>query len=152
LKYLHIIIGESNTRKSSLIRCLTGAGQGFSRKNLEISLGSRKQITAHVIQSALQENYKPKMPKEFVNYVNSINQEHFVFALRVKARGKHPDFSTYIAEFINSGFTISNVALLGTATAGVSIGTTSSVISVSTSASQPTNLTASTVRKAWAWV
>lgn len=44
---LHIIIGDTNTRKSSLLRCLTGIGSGNSKKYMDVKEASGRVITVY---------------------------------------------------------------------------------------------------------
>lgn len=152
---LHIIIGDSNTRKSSLLRCLTGIGSGNSTRYLDITEASGKTIQAYCILSALQENYKPLHPAEFILYVKGLVPQptDVAFTLRVSPRGAYPGFAAYLQAFAATGWPVLNVALLGaSACQQVQPVSVSSITSVSASPQQPTNLTASKVRVAWGWV
>ncbi len=151
---LHIIIGESNTRKSSLVRCLTGVGGGNAEKRLDIKLVSGKKINVFCILSALQESYKPKTPQEFINYINALNPipSDIVFTLRVNAVGGYPDANSYISAFTAVHWNISSIALLGAAACALSgIPTTTNIERILSSPTQPTNETASFVRNKWGW-
>ncbi|UAA38814.1 hypothetical protein KIH87_00070 [Paraneptunicella aestuarii] len=161
-KKLHIVIGDSNARKSSTIRCLTGAGQGFSRKILEIELMNNSVILVYVKQSALQENYRLKTPEEFIDFIKSEKPEHFLFALRAKGtthKGKqYPDCTVYIEEFIKAGIEIESIALLGSTAIGRRsdivkiVPSTCAIVEEANSAAQPANKTAAKVRKTWGWL
>jgi hypothetical protein len=153
---LHIIIGDSNTRKSSLLRCLTGIGSGNATRYIDVTEASGNTIQVYCILSALQENYKPLHPNEFIKFVQDLKPvpTDVAFTLRVSSRGAYPDFTAYLQEFSGVGWPVLNVALLGpSACAKVkSISAPVNVISVPMSPQQPTNLTASRVRAAWRWV
>ena len=151
---LHIIIGDSNTRKSSLLRCLTGVGSGNATRYIDVAMASGNVVQVYCMLSALQENYKPLSPREFVALVKSIRPRptDLAFTLRVSARGKYPDFAAYLTAFSVARWPIVNVALLGNS--ACSQGTNISARNISavpTSSQQPTNLTANHVRRAWQW-
>lgn len=151
---LHIIIGESNTRKSSLVRCLTGVGGGNAQKRLDIELMSGNRINVYCILSALQENYKPKTPQEFIDYINALDPipSDVIFTLRVNSAGIYPNASSYISAFTAVHWNISSIALLGSAACAISgLPSTANIESVLSSPTQPTNETASFVRKKWGW-
>jgi hypothetical protein len=151
---LHVIIGDSNTRKSSLLRCLTGVGSGNATRYMSVAEASGKVIQVYCMLSALQENYKPLMPAEFIAMVKGLhpNPTDIAFTLRVSARGSYPDFAAYLRAFSVARWPVVNVALLGSSacTRGAGI-SARSVASVPTSPLQPTNLTASHVRTVWSW-
>jgi hypothetical protein len=152
---LHIIIGDSNTRKSSLLRCMTGVGGGSGTRYMDLTETSGDTIRVYCILSALQENYKPLFPAEFVKHVKSLPTKptDVAFTLRVSPRGLFPGFNEYLQAFTRAGWPVVNVALLGPSafTQRGQIRATQSVISVPLSPEQPTNLTATKVRAAWRW-
>ncbi len=151
---LHIIIGDSNTRKSSLLRCLTGVGSGNANRYIDVAEASGSKIQVYCILSALQENYKPRFPTEFINLIKSLRPKptDIAFTLRVNPRGSYPDFNAYLQAFTATGWPVLNVALLGSsACAQRSRISAQAVSSVPLSPQQPTNLTASQVRVAWQW-
>ncbi|HCH5095915.1 hypothetical protein NDJ85_22635 [Vibrio parahaemolyticus] len=156
MKKLHIVIGDSDTRKSSLIRALTGAGQGQSRKDLEVEKANGTISTIHVMQSALQENYKPQLPQQYINFVNQHSTDEFLFSLRVTnvvANGvTYPDAIDYIHQFKQAGFSIASVALLGHSANKLNLSQCGNVVQQPQSHGTPTNKTASQVRQTWGWV
>ncbi|MHA3081533.1 hypothetical protein [Acinetobacter sp. ANC 5502] len=156
MKKLHIVIGESNMRKSSLIRALSGAGQGNSRKDLDIEVGIEIISKVYVIQSALQESYKPKSPRDIINFINSSCINEFLFPLRmnsVTASGiLYPAAQIYIHAFIQAGFIIENVALLGLSHNGLQIPSTTKIATILNSNLIPTNRIAADVRNIWHWI
>lgn len=151
---LHIIIGDANTRKSSLLRCLSGVGSGNASRYIQVAEASGSVITVFCMLSALQENYKPKLPAEFVAYIKALNPKptDVAITLRVSATGHCPSFGAYLQAFANACWPVANVALLGASAcaqhASIAAG---NVSSVPQSMNQPTNLTASQVRKVWQW-
>lgn len=151
---LHIIIGDSNTRKSSLLRCLTGVGSGNATRYIDVTETSGSTIQVYCILSALQENYKPQLPAQFIKIIKSLRPKptDVAFTLRVSPRGSYPGFNAYLQAFTAAGWPVLNVALLGSSACiqGSQI-SAQAVISVPLSPQQPTNLTASQVRAAWQW-
>ena len=151
---LHIIIGDSNTRKSSLLRCLTGVGSGNATRHLHLAEASGNTIQLYCILSALQENYKPLLPSEFIKFVKNLRPQptDVALTLRVNQRGPYPGFQAYLQAFSVAGWPVVNVALLGSSacTQRQQISALN-VSAVPTSPHQPTNLTASQVRAAWRW-
>ncbi|EOV9410012.1 hypothetical protein ACN5W3_004467 [Vibrio parahaemolyticus] len=156
MKKLHIVIGDSDTRKSSLIRALTGAGQGQSRKDLDVVKTNGAVSTIHVMQSALQENYKPQLPQEYIDFVNQHSTDEFLFSLRVTkvfANGIiYPDAVDYIRQFKQAGLSISSVALLGPSANSLNLSQCGNIVQQPQSHTTPTNQTASQVRQGWHWV
>lgn len=152
---LHIIIGDSNTRKSSLLRCLTGLGGGNSKRFLQVMEASGNVITVYCMVAALQEDYKPMSPEDFIAHINSLTPRpnDIAFTLRVSAQGAFPSFGAYFQAFSQVGWPVMSVALLGqSACAQQSSIQCRKIWSAPKSPSQPTNQTAADVRNAWQWV
>lgn len=102
---LHIIIGDANTRKSSLLRCLTGVGGGNASRYMDVAQTSGKVMQVYCVLSALQENYKPLLPTEFIEHVNALPRQptDIAFTLRVSARRGYPDCLAYMNAFKAAG-------------------------------------------------
>lgn len=152
---LHIIIGDANTRKSSLLRCLTGVGSGNASRYMDVAQTSGKVMQVYCILSALQENYKPLLPIEFIEHVNALPHQptDVAFTLRVNARGGYPHCLVYMNAFAAAGWPIVSVALLGSSACALGGQVSAAnVYAAPGSAQQPTNLTASVVRSAWTWM
>ncbi|MEO6276098.1 MAG: hypothetical protein ABIP34_23160 [Rhodoferax sp.] len=151
---LHIIVGDSNTRKSSLLRCLTGIGSGNATKYLDIAEAAGSSIKVYCMLSALQENYKPRTPSEFIDYVKALSPQatDIAFTLRVEARGNYPSLDVYLQAFSSVGWPVVNAALLGPlACAQQQNIPCQRICAVTQSPDLPTNKTASQVRKVWQW-
>ncbi|WP_417361270.1 hypothetical protein [Gallaecimonas pentaromativorans] len=149
-----IYYSEQLFRKSSLVRCLTGVGGGNAQKRLDIKLMSGREINVYCILSALQENYKPKTPQEFIDYINALKPipSDVIFTLRANSAGSYPNASSYISAFTAVHWNISSIALLGSVACSISgLPSTANIESVLSSSTQPTNETASFVRKKWGW-
>jgi hypothetical protein len=150
---LHVIIGDSNTRKSSLLRCLTGVGGGAAKKRLDVALVNGNTITVYCILSALQEGYKPKTPNDFIAYIRTLKPRptDIAITLRVKAVGIYPDALAYLQAFSRAHWPVANIALLGSSACTLP-GMPANAILVPNSDSRPTNETSSLVRRGWGWI
>ncbi|ENM3735984.1 hypothetical protein [Vibrio cholerae] len=156
MKKLHVVIGDSGTRKSSLIRCLSGAGSADPSKILDIEYQNGRIAKVHVILSALQESYKPQLPSDVVEYVSNHPADEFLLPLRVNSvstKGKnYPVANTYLNAFVQAGLQIESVALLGVSAQQVTIPVQCKIAKEPKSQIIPTNKIASTVRNIWNWV
>lgn len=152
---LHIIIGDANTRKSSLIRCLTGVGSRDAL--LDVKEASGNDIKVYCMHSALQE--KPIAPLDFIATVSALSTQptDVAFTLRVngltKQKTYYPPFSDYLAAFSKVNWPVVNVALLDANACRIPMGSFRGVrvCSEPNSKNQPTNQTASLVRAVWQW-
>lgn len=151
---LHIVIGDANARKSSLVRCLSGVGSGRATRYMDIADASGAVTTVYCMLSALQENYRPQTPAEFIAFVKALRPHptDVLLTLRASSRGRYPGALTYISAFRAARWPIVNVALLGSAAAAhASAFSVSKVCSVPASPGRPTNESAAQVRRAWGW-
>lgn len=153
---LHLVIGDANTRKSSLVRCLSGVVGGRSaNQHMEVQLTTGTVITVFCATSALQENLHPRTPSDFIREVNSMVPvpTDVLVTLRVNSRANYPSAAQYVAAFLNAGWVVASVALLGGSAQGLArLAPAARVSAVPNSAAQPTNLTASIVRTSWGWL
>lgn len=132
----YVIIGENDSGKSSVTRCLTGSGSGKIR-NRPIAKRCHTIINVYVHLSSLQEDYKRiKNPADFVRQVNRENCDAVLFSLWPHGRGggnKRPDADTYLRHFVDvAGWKIVKVACLGSSidiTATLSNGATHDPVS-----------------------
>lgn len=151
---LHVIVGDANTRKSSLLRCLTGVTGGRSANQLmDVLLSSGSSIRVFCTTSALQESLDPKQPQKFIDDVLAMTPvpTDVAITLRLKGRGSYPAATAYLAAFVSAGWGVSSVALLGSATS-TPTPAGAHVVSIPTSMMQPTNESATSTRKVWGWV
>ena len=122
---IHVVIGDRDVRKTSTLRCLTGAGNPEPlSKIVQIADAAGNPIDAVVRLSSLQEmekDYVPPplkrskclTPKEFVSLIFPENI-NVVIALRVKGDRYCPDTALdYLDEVNRKGWSVVNVALLG---------------------------------------
>lgn len=143
----YVIIGDANTRKSSVLRSLTGC---FNRSNRDIQLlgGSILRIYARV--SSLQESETE--PKDFIKEALATGQSSVVFCLWPHANPKdpvlYPAAHSYIAEFTRTGWTFQASAVLGSSTV---MPATPRPAHFPRVPSQPINAAAQAVRSHFGW-
>lgn len=163
---LHIIIGDANTRKSSLLKCLTGFGG--RKRNMDVSLANNGGIIAvHCRKlTALQEDHIPE--SAFIQYINALNPipAHIAVILRVgKVGGRVPCPSAlaYIQAFITARWQVQNIALLDSSACTLHSALLNIFLAhpalpvpiisqVSNSSNLPTNEFAQQVRQDWGWL
>lgn len=159
---LHIIIGDADTRKSSLMRCLTGVSGGRSaNQNMDIALTNGTIIRVHCTTSALQESLNPRTPAQFIAEVQGMSPAptDIAITLRVRARGSartggpYPNATTYLSAFSQVNWPVANVALLGSAACALQpLAAGPNIAVVPNSPYRPTNETAAQVRQVWGWL
>ena len=150
---LHIVIGDANTKKSSLLRCLTGLAKSPIFRDVKLVNGAI--IHVYCVSSALQENFRPMTPTDFVQHVNSLNPSptDIAITLRTNGRGNYPSAQAYLTAFANANYTIANVAILGQSTAGLlQFANSVNVVVVQNSQIIPANEVAAPVRSVWGWI
>ena len=148
---VYAIIGDANTRKSSTARALTGVGQK-KKVDIESMAGT---LPAFVQISALQES--AIAPNEFINHMTTDGHLNAVVTLRDAplSKGGHtfPSGSAYLREFINAGWRIQQVVVLGAPRLAHALPAgTPGPMYVPGSRSTPTNKIASQIRQSWAWL
>ena len=106
---LYIIIGEGNTKKSSIIRALSGA---YDKGNYKIEDADGKILNFQIFIRSLQEakisieDFFKKVPKEV---------ENVLLALRIEKINGFPCGIGYITAFLNQDhYRIKQLVVLGT--------------------------------------
>lgn len=98
------VVGDSNTRKTSTIRALSGTGQRKDCWDLGLTHPTHITVKAYIETSAPQEQDSKPSPSEIVKRLNnaSIKHEvtHLLIALRHKSKSS-PNGLDYINHFIN---------------------------------------------------
>lgn len=148
---VYTILGESNTRKSSTIRALTGAGQ---HKEIMIAMPSGN-IDVFVSISALQEAGMD--PQQFINEVVSCGYKNVLVPLRIfpltRSGQTFSSGTTYLKAFINAGWDIRQVVILGVSSMpSLWPGGAPIPNFIPNSPQSPTNKTASQIRAWWGWL
>lgn len=107
---VYAILGDSNTRKSSTIRALTGTW----KKKLTLVATGAGSINVYVLVSSLQEAGID--PQHFIATMNAGTYQNILVPLWVSNRGTLPAGTEYLRQFAATlGWTIQQVVVLGTA-------------------------------------
>lgn len=145
----YIIIGNTNTRKASLVRSLTGC---FNRSVREIQIqGTKKPQRFYARVGTLQDTRVTVA--QFVAEVARARAEAVVFCLSPEAHKtdtlEYPDAQAYVAALRELGWRVKGVAVLGQNAGGVRAPNLRQYISAPTA---PVNLTARDVRAQFGWL
>lgn len=144
----YVIIGNANTRKSSVLRSLTGC---FNRSNRDIQLLSKINLRIYARVSSLQESKIE--PKDFIKEVVATGQSSVVFCLWPHANAydpaRYPAADVYIAEFAKAGWVFQASAVLGASTFAPA---TPRPAHFPNAPSQPINVAAQAVRLHFGWL
>lgn len=144
-----VLIGHSNNRKASLLRCLTGC---FSRSVRDIALqrGGTERCYARVM--ALQAS--STCPQDFIAEVERSRCQTTAFPLWPEAHPQHPDdlpdAAAYVARLRAAGWEVPKAVVLGAHP--VRLGEGTEVLVIPQVRQQPVNLTAQRVRQFFGWV
>jgi hypothetical protein len=145
-KKLYIVLGKSNSRKSSVIRCLSGCRD--SRGNWKIAMTKSTEKFYVSITSPQERNGIGINPKDFVTMLLNIKEDHILLALQSTSSSSQPNGHVYLDAFITAGFDIQIIACFDS-----SAHTSSLPIQViNDTASTPSNATASELRKFWGMI
>ena len=143
----YVIVGRPNTRKSTIMRSLTGI-HNRGRRDIALLDGMRIEVYARV--SSLQESRTT--PSEFVREVSQQRCDAVAFCLwpdaNFQSPNDFPDAHSYLRMFRDAGWNIVRVAVLGQA---VSEPSYPNVEFFPTSQSAPVNQTAQGVRRHFGW-
>lgn len=108
----YLIIGEPNTRKSSLLRSLTGC---FNRSDRDIQLVDGTSIGIYARVSSLQES--KTTPRDFIAEVKKRGCANVIFCLLPEPNPlfpiPYPDAHMYIAAFEEAGWSFVKTAIVG---------------------------------------
>ena len=144
----YILIGNANTRKTSVIRSLTGC---FNRSVRDVQLQSGRPVRFYARVGALQ-NTRTTLD-EFVQEVNRSRCDAVVFSLLPTAVQTdlmdYPDAQAYVAGLRERGWRIKGVAVLGQDGGGVRAPNLRQYVQAP---SAPVNLTARDVRAQFGWL
>ena len=144
---IFIIIGDPNAGKSRTIRALTGAnrvtGTGY---RIGTTTG---EINVYVKLSALQENNIP--PRDFIRTIQQGNYQNVLVCLRRKQSNGQPDAIFYIEEFLNVGWNIKQIVVLGQALQNLQRNVPQPNY-IPNPNQLPSNTIASYVRQWWQWL
>ncbi len=151
-KKVYIITGAPDTRKSSVIRALTGI-RDTKTFNIQFE-NSEKTFSTHVMATSPNElsvdAYPNGMtPQQLIDYLNNLNKN--VAAVILPLRSIEPNFdlpvaSEYIQALVNAGFEIAQVIMFNVA---VPLPNGVQGIDIESNRNVPSNFTASRLRKIW---
>ena len=144
---IYIVIGNGNTRKSSLIRALSGVA---NRGKYEIEDSSSIKNEFFIQVRSLQE--ANISPPDFITEMQNSNVSHILAALRINTLNSQPNGASYINAFINTtGWNISGIIKMGGGIiTGLPAGCTAPV-QINNTNSRAANEMASSVRQTWLW-
>ena len=161
---VYALFGDSNTRKSSTVRALTGAAQLQEAWRVATTLPP-SNIEVYIQIRSLQEGNPGITPKAFTDKITSLNKwrathplkyapvTNILIPLRISAFNNCPDGAVYLQHFALHGWIIRQIVVLGTTTllpplhAGAP---TPNPIPNSTTI--PVNQIASLIRGWWNWL
>jgi len=145
----YTLIGNVNTRKTSVMRCLTGC---FNRSLRDIQLQSAKRPQRFYARVGALQNTRTTL-EEFVHEVARSRCEAVAFCLSPSAHQTdllvYPDAQTYVAGLRALGWRIKGVAVLGQDGGGVRAPNLRQYTQAPTA---PVNVTARDVRAQFGWL
>ena len=145
----YILIGNANTRKTSLVRCLTGC---FNRSVRDIQLQAAKRPVRFYARVGALQNTRTTLD-EFVHEVARSRCEAVLFCLSPNANAtdliEYPDAQTYVNGLRERGWRIKAVAVLGQDGGGVRA---TNLRQHTQAPTAPVNATARDLRAQFGWV
>jgi len=143
-----VIVGDANTRKSSIVRSLTGC---FNRNIRQITVVAGGVLDIYARVSSLQESETE--PQDFINEVTATGQSSVIFCLWAQANPrdpvKYPSAHAYIAAFAQAGWQFQASAVLGSSSFQPATPRPAHFPQVVT---QPINVGAQAVRRHFGWL
>lgn len=143
----YLLIGEPGTRKSSLLRSLTGC---FNRNERDIQLLDGRTIKIYARVSTLQES--KTTPKDFLAEVQKRNCSNVIFSLLPDPNPlfpiPFPDAQTYIDAFLAAGWNFVSTAVVGVHPISPTV---PNVAHFPRAASLPINIVARNIRAHFDW-
>lgn len=145
----YILIGNANTRKTSIVRSLSGC---FNRSVRDIQLQSGKRPVRFYARVGALQNTRTTV-EEFTHEVARSRCEAVLFCLSPNAHKtdllEYPDAQAYVAALRERGWRIKAVAVLGQDSGGVRAPNLRQHIQAPTA---PVNVTARDVRAQFGWI
>ena len=146
----YVLIGSARTRKSTLLRCLTGC---YSRNLRDIELVGGGAVRLYARVSALQDSRTS--PEDFLAEVGRQRCSHTAFILAPQRSPidpqRLPDAQAYLDAFTQAGWRIEKVAVLGADPFQPSGGARSTVARFPNVLNQPINSSAAQLRQHFGW-
>jgi hypothetical protein len=142
-KKVYIILGKSNSRKSSVLRCLTGCAVTQGEWNMRLLSGTVEDF--YISVTSPQERNKIGIPvNEFIQEISERNENKLIIALQSRSTSQQPNGENYLQAFINAGFDIQTIVCFDE-----NANTLNLPVQHYNSLEVPTNQTASEVRNMW---
>jgi hypothetical protein len=142
-----VVLGDPDTRKSATIRALTGA---YRRRGWEVATQAGN-LDIFVQISSLQESRIA--PQNFVT--QNENWTNILVCLWVSSGNGQPDGLQYIRTFINNGWTISQIVVLGAGANNLPYRLPTGLpnpLFIPNSGATPANQIAHQIRGQWGWL
>ena len=145
---LYLVVGNSNTRRASVVRSLTGC---FNRSLRDIlPLTATKPLRVYARVGALQETRTTA--QDFIAEVAKVRCDAVLCCLSASAYasgpGEYPDAQAYLAAFEAAGWRVRSVAVLGQNSGGIKSPQMRQFPQATTA---PINVTAKDVRALFGW-
>ena len=145
---LYLVVGNPNTRKSSLIRSLTGC---FNRSVRDIlPTGGKAPLRLYARVGSLQDTRTT--PKDFMAEAGRMRCAAVLCCLTPNANPNHreqcPDAASYLAHFSAEGWHLRAVVVLGQDAGGLR---SPRLLQLAQSGTVPINVTARAVRVHFGW-
>lgn len=142
---VYILIGDSNTKKSSTVRALTGA---YKKGKWQIE--TRNGMADFYIQiSALQESQIS--PKEFIRTIRSSGRRNLLLTLRIQRFRSQPDALGYMKQFKDAGWRIRDIIVLGAKRTELPFSLPFNCDCIVKSRKMTANSIANDIRHRWKW-
>lgn len=143
IKRLYIILGRSNSHKSSVMRCLTGSA--ITRGNWQMQFLNNETKTSLVsITSPQERNRNGLSVQQFLDEIINAKEEIILITLQSISTTQQPNGEVYLQAFIDAGFDIQVIACFDR-----NANTLNLPFQLYNTTNVPSNQTASEVRKLW---
>jgi ATPase subunit of ABC transporter with duplicated ATPase domains len=143
----YVLIGNPHTRKSTLMRCLTGC---YSRSVRDIATQRGDTLRLYARVTALQESRTEVA--DFINEVQRSRCKQVLFSLWPEANTldpqRWPEAASYLQSLQQAGWAFRKVAVLGAYPLKVDLGDVAHFPNV---LNQPINASAQLIRQHFAW-
>lgn len=143
-----VVLGGTGVRKSFTIRALTGA---YNRDVYDVGHQNGTVLNVFVQISALQESRIN--PQQFINEINTNVYQNVLVGLWIDQSRGQPNGLSYINDFIQAGWNIQNIVVLGTSQLPYPLpASLSTPTYINNSSNMPANSIASQIRPLWSWL
>jgi hypothetical protein len=148
--HAYVLIGSPRTRKSTLLRCLTGC---YSRNLRDIETHHGQVLKLYARVSALQDSRTE--PADFIAEVQRSRCSHAAFILSPHSNPldskRFPDAQAYLDAFEAAGWQFDKIAILGADPIRPRVTHRDAVARFPNVLHQPVNTTAAQVRQHFGW-